>query len=61
MMQIQQGGLWRRCSRKNTGFMLSGTGKTGHYGEGGFGWMVIEYDDDEHEVFGRHISSLFRT
>jgi len=29
-----------------------------HYGEGGFGWMVIECDDDEHEVFGRHIPEI---
>ncbi len=29
-----------------------------HYGEGGFGWMIIECDDDEYEVFGRHIMEI---
>lgn len=29
-----------------------------HYGEGGFGWMVIECDDDEYEVFGAHILEI---
>ncbi|MBU4373882.1 MAG: hypothetical protein KJ714_05465 [Euryarchaeota archaeon] len=29
-----------------------------HYGEGGFGWMVIECDDDEYEVFGGHINEI---
>lgn len=29
-----------------------------HYGEGGFGWMIIECDDDEYEVFGRHIPEI---
>jgi hypothetical protein len=23
-----------------------------HYGEGGFGWMVIECEDDPYEIFG---------
>ena len=29
-----------------------------HYGEGGFGWMVIESDDDGFEVFGEHILEI---
>ncbi len=29
-----------------------------HYGEGGFGWMVIECEDDEYEVFGAHILEI---
>lgn len=29
-----------------------------HYGEGGFGWMIIECDDDEYEVFGTHIPEI---
>jgi hypothetical protein len=29
-----------------------------HYGEGGFGWLLIECDDDEHEVFGEHILEI---
>jgi hypothetical protein len=29
-----------------------------HYGEGGFGWMVIECDDDEYEVFGTPVLEI---
>ncbi len=29
-----------------------------HYGEGGFGWLVVECDDDEYEVFGAHILEI---
>lgn len=29
-----------------------------HYGEGGFGWMIIECDDDEYEVFDAHILEI---
>ena len=29
-----------------------------HYGEGGFGWMVIECDDDKYEVFGTHVLEI---
>lgn len=29
-----------------------------HYGEGGFGWMVIESDDDEYEIFGAHVLEI---
>jgi len=29
-----------------------------HYGEGGFGWMIIESDDDEYEVFGGSILEI---
>ncbi len=29
-----------------------------HYGEGGFGWMIIEGDDDTYEVFGDHIPEI---
>ncbi len=29
-----------------------------HYGEGGFGWMVVECDDDTHEVFGGYVIEI---
>jgi len=29
-----------------------------HYGEGGFGWMVIESEDDPYEVFGDHVLEI---
>jgi hypothetical protein len=29
-----------------------------HYGEGGFGWMVIESEDDTYEVFGDYIPEI---
>ncbi len=29
-----------------------------HYGEGGFGWMIVECGDDEHEVFDGHITEI---
>jgi len=29
-----------------------------HYGERGFGWMVIESEDDPYEVFGDHVLEI---
>jgi hypothetical protein len=29
-----------------------------HYGEGGFGWMIVECDDDEFEVFGGYVIEI---
>jgi len=29
-----------------------------HYGEGGFGWLTIECDDDEYEAFGDYVSAI---
>ena len=29
-----------------------------HYGEGGFGWRVIECEDDPYEIFGNHILEI---
>jgi len=29
-----------------------------HYGEGGFGWMIIESDDDPYEIFGDYIPEI---
>ncbi len=29
-----------------------------HYGEGGFGWMIVECDDEEFEVFDGHITEI---
>lgn len=29
-----------------------------HYGEGGFGWLIVECDDDEYEVFDAHIPEI---
>jgi len=29
-----------------------------HYGEGGFGWLTIECDDDAYEVFGDYVSDI---
>ena len=29
-----------------------------HYGEGGFGWLTIECDDDAYEVFGDFVSDI---
>ena len=29
-----------------------------HYGEGGFGWMIIESNDDTYEVFGEYILEI---
>ncbi|MBC8521301.1 MAG: hypothetical protein H8D26_04840 [Methanomicrobia archaeon] len=29
-----------------------------HYGEGGFGWMVIESEDDPYEIFGDHVLEI---
>ncbi len=26
-----------------------------HYGEGGFGWMIIESEDEPYEIFGDHV------
>jgi hypothetical protein len=32
--------------------------KVVHYGEGGFGWMIIESDDDPYEVFGDYVPEI---
>lgn len=32
--------------------------KVVHYGEGGFGWLIIECDDNEYEIFGEHILEI---
>jgi hypothetical protein len=32
--------------------------KVVHYGEGGFGWMIIESDDDPYEVFGDYVPEV---
>jgi len=29
-----------------------------HYGEGGFGWMVIESEEDPYVVFGDYVSEI---
>jgi hypothetical protein len=29
-----------------------------HYGEGGFGWLTIECDDDEYEVLGEPVADI---
>ena len=29
-----------------------------HYGEGGFGWLIVECDGDEYEVFGAHVLEI---
>src|ERR1700758_5214154 len=29
-----------------------------HYGEGGFGWMIIESDDDPYEIFGEYVPEI---
>jgi hypothetical protein len=29
-----------------------------HYAEGGFGWLIVECDDDEYEVFGAHVPEI---
>lgn len=29
-----------------------------HYGEGGFGWLLIECDDDGYEIFGDYITGI---
>lgn len=29
-----------------------------HYGEGGFGWMLIECEDDLYAVFGDYVSEI---
>jgi hypothetical protein len=32
--------------------------KVVHYGEGGFGWMVVESEDDSYEVFGDYVQEI---
>ena len=32
--------------------------KVVHYGEGGFGWLIVECDDEEYEVFGTHVPEI---
>ena len=29
-----------------------------HYGEGGFGWLIVECDDDEYDVFDTHVPEV---
>lgn len=29
-----------------------------HYGEGGFGWLIIECDDNKYEVLGTHVPEI---